>query len=77
LFIEEVCFKLISGHEELTDYQFGKKTIHHFFCKICGVTSFGEGTIESGSKFVAVNIRCLDGVNLEEVNITNVDGKGR
>ena len=30
------------GQEALSDYQFGRKNIHHLFCKHCGVKSFGR-----------------------------------
>jgi hypothetical protein len=74
-FVPADKFKLISGAESLTDYQFGKKTIHHTFCSICGVTAFASGQMPDGSPIKAVNIRCLDNINLDEVSIKKFDGK--
>ena len=68
-------FKLIQG-DGLTDYQFNKKVIHHLFCPECGTASFSRGTSPGGSKeMIAVNVRCLDGVDLSTLQVTQVDGK--
>ena len=68
-------FKLLSGEYEQTDYQFNKEIIHHLFCKSCGIGSFATGTGPDGSKMVAVNVRCLDGVDLDALTVTPFDGK--
>lgn len=68
-------FTLKSGAENLTDYQFGKKQIHHVFCKTCGIRSFSRGAGPDGKEYVAVNARCLDGVNLEGIETSMFDGK--
>ena len=74
-FVPRAAFKLLSGENDQTDYQFNKKIIHHLFCKICGVGSFGTGTGPNQSEMVAVNVRCLDDVNLDALTPTHFDGK--
>src|SRR4051812_31878101 len=54
-------FKLMSGEDNLTDYLFGKRTIHHLFCSTCGVSSFAR-SVHEGKDFRAINARCLDGI---------------
>ena len=68
-------FKLTSGDAALTDYQFGKKNIHHLFCTTCGTQSFGRGTAKDGSSMYAVNVNCLDDVDVSRLIPRAVDGK--
>ena len=61
-------FRLISGKDGLSDYQFGSKQGHHRFCNACGVTPFGDGDIkEIGGAFVSINVACLDDITPEEL----------
>ena len=60
-------FRLLQGADELSDYQFGRKSIHHFFCKTCGIKTFGRVEIpELGGTVYAVNVPCLDDATTEE-----------
>ncbi len=68
-------FELLSGGDALTDYQFGKKRIHHLFCSRCGLRSFARGAMPDGTPMVAVNVRCLDGVDLDAVPVRRHDGR--
>jgi hypothetical protein len=74
-FVPEQQFTLLSGGDDLTDYQFNKKVIHHLFCSTCGVASFARGAAPDGSEMVAINARCLDDVDLGALTIKPVDGK--
>lgn len=74
-FVPEANFKLLAGEADLQDYQFNKKVIHHLFCKTCGVVSFARGSAPDGSKMIAVNLRCLDNVDLSKLKIQEYDGK--
>lgn len=74
-FVPAAAFTLKQGEEALTEYRFNKKQIQHLFCKTCGVQSFGKGNGPDGAAMIALNVRCLDGVQLEELTITPVDGK--
>ena len=75
-FAPEQSFTLEKGEENLTDYQWGKKNIHHLFCKTCGVRSFARGQGPKGP-MIAVNVRCLEGVDLDSLELRKVDGKSR
>ena len=46
------------------DYQFGRRSIHHLFCPQCGVGAFSRGKAPSGAEMVAVNVRCLDDIDV-------------
>jgi hypothetical protein len=72
-------FRLLSGKSMLTEYVFGSRRIHHLFCRVCGIRSFGWGESEdSGGRFYAVHVSCLDEVKPEDlvnVPVTYVDGR--
>lgn len=66
----------MSGQDQMTDYQFGKKSIHHAFCKVCGVRPYAWGEGHDGAAWAMVNVRCVDGVDSHALTITNrYDGK--
>jgi hypothetical protein len=74
-FVGTEQFALLSGQEKLADYQFGRKAIHHLFCSACGVGSFARGIAPNGAEMVAINVRCLDDVDITALTPTPVDGK--
>jgi hypothetical protein len=76
-FVPTSDFKLLSGEADLTKYNFNKNVIDHLFCSTCGVTSFARGKKPDGTAMIALNARCLDGVDPQKLNITHVDGASR
>jgi hypothetical protein len=68
-------FKLLSGQDSLSDYQFGKHVVHHLFCSSCGIRSFAGGTGPDGSEMRAINVRCLDDVDVAALTLTPFNGK--
>lgn len=76
-FVPAAEFKLLSGEDCLSDYQFNKNVVHHLFCKVCGVSSFGRGVGPGGKEMCAINVRCLDDVDPATLTITHYDGKSR
>jgi hypothetical protein len=78
--VKPSAFEVIAGEGELSDYQFGSKSMHHLFCKHCGVRPFGRGHLDVlGGDFYAVNIACLDDVTDAELIAAPVnccDGRG-
>jgi hypothetical protein len=74
-FIPVSQFTLLSGEDALIDYQFNRHLIHHMVCPDCGIKSFAKGVAPDGSKMIAVNLRCLDDIDLKSLEITEFDGR--
>ena len=74
-FVPESNFKLLKGEADLKDYTFNKKVIHHYFCTTCGIHSFGRAKNPDGTDGVAVNMRCVDDVDLMTFRVDQFDGK--
>lgn len=74
-FVPALNFTLEQGEGALTDYQFNKKVIHHFFCSTCGVRSFARGQAPDGSEMIAINTRCLEGVDADNLSRHRYDGQ--
>jgi hypothetical protein len=74
-------FRLVAGEADLTDYQFGSKSVHHVLCKRCRVHPFVRGYIEQiGGDFVSVQLGTLDDASateLAEAPIRYEFGEGR
>jgi hypothetical protein len=70
-------FRIVSGEDELTKYEFGAKKNHHFFCKHCGVRVFGKGNDTPIGVMYGVNLGCVEDVSeeaLSQIPIVYVDG---
>lgn len=72
-------FTLLSGKDSLGDYQFGTRMVHHYFCRECGIHSFGQGDVpEAGGRFYSIFINCLkdlDDRTLATLPVTYCDGR--
>jgi hypothetical protein len=71
-------FRLLKGEEDLIEYRFNTRKNQHFFCRRCGVRTFGVGNETPIGKMYGVNLGCLDDVSDEELAqapITYVDGR--
>ena len=66
-------FELLSGKDDLADYRFNTRTARHSFCKTCGVHSFYVP--RSDPDKIDVNVRCLDGIDLDAVSVKPFDGR--
>lgn len=68
-------FDLLKGEAFLSDYQFGEKNIHHLFCKVCGISSFGKVSMPDGTQMASINVRCLDNVDVVDFPVKKFDGR--
>jgi hypothetical protein len=69
-------FRLLTEESALTGYEFNKHLIHHTFCSTCGIQSFAIGkNPRTGAEMAAINVRCVDGIELEQLPVRKVDGR--
>ena len=80
-FVKPDQFRLLSGEEALTEYQWtppGKPHpfIHYQFCGVCGVRAFAHGGNAATGQFYAINIAALDDADPDELiaHLGYIDG---
>jgi hypothetical protein len=66
-------FELVSGRSDLTTYKFNTGTAQHHFCATCGIHPFYVP--RSDPDKVDVNVRCLDDVEIEHLELSAFDGR--
>ncbi len=71
--VEPERFHLLSDPDALSLYEFRTRTAKHYFCSTCGISSYYIP--RSHPDMIDVNLRCVDGVNLEELEIERFDGQ--
>ena len=74
-FVPRAQFKLATPEENASTYTFNKHVIKHHFCPVCGIHPYGEGADPTGRATAAVNVRCLEGIELGSVAVTHFDGR--
>ena len=76
-FIPPGQFTLEQGEDAETQYLFNTHNIRHLFCSACGVEPFARGVNPKGDPMVAINVRSIDGIDLEALNRQPFDGASR
>ena len=76
-FVPREKLRLLTPEGDARTYLFNKHVIKHRFCSTCGIHPFGEGTSSDGRSMAAVNIRCLEGIDLESVPVQHFDGRSK
>ncbi len=76
-FVPAAAFQLETPRAQLATYTFNQHRIQHHFCPNCGIAPFGEGTAPDGTTMLAINVRCLPGVDLDALEVTRYDGASR
>jgi hypothetical protein len=66
-------FELLSGSDDLTIYSFGTHVAQHLFCRHCGISPYYRP--RANPKNYMLNLRCVDGLDLAHVTITQFDGR--
>ena len=74
-FVPRRTLRLLTPPENMSTYLFNKHVIRHRFCPSCGIHPFGEGVAPSGDEIAAINVRCLEGVELETLKVKHFNGR--
>ncbi len=73
-FVPRTALTLSTPPEALATYTFNKHVIRHQFCPNCGCATFGFAA-SKGVEMAAINVRCLDDVELSAVKHQQFDGR--
>jgi hypothetical protein len=74
-FVPRSQFNLLTPEAGLATYTFNKHLIKHHFCPKCGCAPFGFGKDPAGVATAAINVRCLENVELSPLGKVQVDGR--
>jgi hypothetical protein len=70
--VEPEDFRLATPLENLVLYAFHTKTARDYFCPTCGILPFRRP--RTAPDMWAINVRCLEGVDLDAIPIERVRG---
>ena len=76
-FVPREKMRLTTPESNASTYTFNKHVIQHRFCPKCGIHPYGEGKDAKGNATAAINIRCIEGIDLESVPVQHFDGRAR
>lgn len=76
-FVPRDSLNLLTPENASRTYKFNKEVIQHRFCPTCGIHPYAEGTDAKGERMAAVNVRCLEGVDLASIPVTHMNGRAR
>ena len=67
--------KLLSPEDAASTYTFNKHVIKHRFCATCGIHPYAEAVDPQGRPTAAINLRCIEGVDLSSIPVKHFDGR--
>lgn len=74
-FVPREQLRLRTPDDAAATYTFNKHVIQHRFCAACGIHPYGEASDPSGTRMAAINLRCIDGLDLDAIPVQHFDGR--
>ncbi len=71
--VPEDSLTIITGHEQLTLYQWNLRIAKHYFCSVCGIYTFHRKRM--APDHFGVNVKCLENFPATEIPVRNTGGK--
>ena len=76
-FVPQAKMRLLTPPEAMSTYLFNKHVIKHRFCPNCGIHTHGEAVSPSGEPTAAINVRCIEGIDLQTLTVKHFDGRSK
>jgi hypothetical protein len=74
-FVPRAQFRLRTPEDAAATYTFNKHVIKHRFCPSCGIHPYAEGVDPKGNPMAAINLRCIEGIDLDAIPVQHFDGR--
>lgn len=74
-FVPRADVTWLTPEANASTYTFNKHVIKHRFCPSCGIHPYAEAVDRSGNPTVAVNLRCVEGLDLGAVKVKEFNGR--
>jgi hypothetical protein len=74
-FVPRDKLRVSTQDSDIATYTFNKHFIKHRFCATCGIHPYAEAKDRKGNPTGAINVRCLEGVDLEALPVKRFDGR--
>ena len=74
-FVPRQQLTVTTPETNLATYTFNKHVIKHHFCPTGGCAPFGIGKDKAGVDTAAINVRCLEDVDISTIARKQVDGR--
>jgi hypothetical protein len=74
-FVGRDQFNLLTPPTDAAKYTFNKHAIEHYFCKNCGIQPFALGVDPKGNKMAAIILRCVDGIEIDNLAVRHFNGR--
>jgi hypothetical protein len=74
-FVPRTQFRLRTPEDAAATYTFNKHIIKHRFCPTCGIHPYAEGVDPKGNPMAAINLRCIDGIDLAALPVHEFNGR--
>lgn len=74
-FVPRPALTMLTPEEDAATYTFHKHKIRHRFCPACGIHTHGEASSPAGQPMAAINLRCIEGLDLKALTVQEFDGR--
>jgi hypothetical protein len=74
-FVPRGQLKLRTPESAASTYTFHKHLIRHRFCPVCGIHPYAEATDPKGNPMAAINLRCIEDIDLAAIPVRHYDGR--